>query len=82
MGSCAAPSAKGDDKFITTDYLQQCLNNNLNEATRQIASFQAQVQVQQDALLVVDRQMSYMRQQVSARMLQRYQNNYHFGGAR
>ncbi|MUS05514.1 integrase, partial [Acinetobacter baumannii] len=30
MGSCAAPSAKGDDKFITTDYLQQCpdfLNN-------------------------------------------------------
>ncbi|ECS6082840.1 hypothetical protein BTT35_24860 [Salmonella enterica subsp. enterica serovar Kentucky] len=26
MGSCAAPSAKGDDKFITTDYLQQCLN--------------------------------------------------------
>ncbi|OLU72275.1 replication initiator protein [Acinetobacter baumannii] len=27
MGSCAAPSAKGDDKFITTDYLQQCLYN-------------------------------------------------------
>nr|WP_172687670.1 hypothetical protein [Salmonella enterica] len=25
MGSCAAPSAKGDDKFITTDYLQQCV---------------------------------------------------------
>lgn len=58
------------------------ISNNLNEATRQIASFQSQVQVQQDALLVVDRQMSYMRQQVSARMLQRYQNNYHFGGAR
>lgn len=58
------------------------INNNLNEATRQIAFFQSQVQVQQDALLVVDRQMSYMRQQVSARMLQRYQNNYHFGGVR
>ncbi len=27
MGSCAAPSAKGDDKFITTDYLQQCHNS-------------------------------------------------------
>ncbi len=27
MGSCAAPSAKGDDKFITTDYLQQCRDN-------------------------------------------------------
>ncbi|HIB5394983.1 TPA: conjugal transfer protein TraH, partial [Klebsiella pneumoniae] len=25
-------------------------------------------------------QMSYMRQQVSARMMTRYQNNYHFGG--
>ncbi|MEA0213175.1 hypothetical protein SNA13_17070, partial [Escherichia coli] len=24
---CAAPSAKGDDKFITTDYLQQCPGN-------------------------------------------------------
>ncbi|PNY58197.1 FAH family protein, partial [Klebsiella pneumoniae] len=22
-----APSAKGDDKFITTDYLQQCRKN-------------------------------------------------------
>nr|WP_257792356.1 MULTISPECIES: hypothetical protein [Enterobacteriaceae]WKV18387.1 DNA replication protein [Escherichia coli]WLW34320.1 DNA replication protein [Escherichia coli]WLW34445.1 DNA replication protein [Escherichia coli] len=30
MGSCAAPSAKGDDKFITTDYLQQCRKNNKN----------------------------------------------------
>ncbi|WP_228290260.1 broad-spectrum mercury transporter MerE [Klebsiella pneumoniae] len=29
MGSCAAPSAKGDDKFITTDYLQQCLSGYL-----------------------------------------------------
>ncbi|BDE56784.1 hypothetical protein EEGS03_44620 (plasmid) [Escherichia coli] len=28
MGSCAAPSAKGDDKFITTDYLQQCQYRN------------------------------------------------------
>ncbi|RDN73013.1 hypothetical protein B8U84_19525 [Acinetobacter baumannii] len=29
MGSCAAPSAKGDDKFITTDYLQQCQKSRL-----------------------------------------------------
>lgn len=53
---------------------------NLNQATQQIAAFQARVQVQQDALLVVDRQMSYMRQQVSSRMMTRYQNNYHFSG--
>lgn len=56
------------------------ITDNMNDATRQITSFQAQVQVQQDALLVVDRQMSYMRQELSARMLSRYQNNYHFGG--
>ncbi len=31
MGSCAAPSAKGDDKFITTDYLQQCPDPVINE---------------------------------------------------
>ncbi len=33
MGSCAAPSAKGDDKFITTDYLQQCLVDNVTVET-------------------------------------------------
>ncbi|WIM84193.1 hypothetical protein QP020_10685 [Gallibacterium anatis] len=40
MGSCAAPSAKGDDKFITTDYLQQCHINDLGliDDTKQIAS--------------------------------------------
>ncbi|MDZ9997983.1 hypothetical protein SND29_00030, partial [Escherichia coli] len=34
MGSCAAPSAKGDDKFITTDYLQQCpfINGKLRDS--------------------------------------------------
>ncbi|PXH33850.1 hypothetical protein DMQ64_28155 [Klebsiella pneumoniae] len=33
MGSCAAPSAKGDDKFITTDYLQQCPVTFLRESS-------------------------------------------------
>ncbi|WP_206052578.1 hypothetical protein, partial [Escherichia coli] len=33
MGSCAAPSAKGDDKFITTDYLQQCQSANILNRT-------------------------------------------------
>ncbi|WP_212739218.1 conjugal transfer protein TraH, partial [Escherichia coli] len=67
----------------TGNYPQAVLDSvldNLNQAQQQIAIFQSQVQVQQDALLVVDRQMSYMRQQLSARMLSRYQNNYHFGG--
>ncbi|ECK5948168.1 hypothetical protein FR192_21820 [Salmonella enterica subsp. enterica] len=35
MGSCAAPSAKGDDKFITTDYLQQCLRYRHQDMPRQ-----------------------------------------------
>lgn len=34
MGSCAAPTAKGDDKFITTDYLQQCLYEDHASGTR------------------------------------------------
>ncbi len=36
MGSCAAPSAKGDDKFITTDYLQQCQNNHVRPKDRKL----------------------------------------------
>ncbi|MFW0377927.1 hypothetical protein ACN0ZT_27825, partial [Klebsiella pneumoniae] len=35
MGSCAAPSAKGDDKFITTDYLQQCPSALIGHLRRQ-----------------------------------------------
>ncbi|WII70296.1 hypothetical protein N5855_24965 (plasmid) [Escherichia coli] len=35
MGSCAAPSAKGDDKFITTDYLQQCQREAVREVARE-----------------------------------------------
>nr|QJR99909.1 DNA replication protein [Vibrio cholerae] len=38
MGSCAAPSAKGDDKFITTDYLQQCPVDNLQSLLSIIAA--------------------------------------------
>ncbi|MBQ5042829.1 peptidase, partial [Klebsiella pneumoniae] len=32
--SCAAPSAKGDDKFITTDYLQQCRARTVGNVAR------------------------------------------------
>lgn len=59
----------------TGNYPQSTMDmilENLNQASVQIAAFQQRVQVQQDALLVVDRQMSYMRQQVSARMMTRY----------
>jgi hypothetical protein len=35
MGSCTAPSAKGDDKFITTDYLQQCQVNYPDDFVKQ-----------------------------------------------
>lgn len=70
--------------IATGNYPQSTMDlilENLNQASVQIAAFQSRVQVQQDAMLVVDRQMSYMRQQVSARMMTRYQNNYHFGGS-
>jgi conjugative transfer pilus assembly protein TraH len=49
-------------------------------AHRQIAMMQSRVQVQQDAMTIVDRQMRYLRQQLSSRLLDRYQNNYRFAG--
>ncbi|VCY60847.1 hypothetical protein BANRA_05860 [Escherichia coli] len=51
--------------IATGNYPQTVLDSvleNLNQAQQQIAVFRGQVKVQQDALLVVDRQMSYMRQ--------------------
>ncbi len=44
MGSCAAPSAKGDDKFITTDYLQQCLINIRDAADTNVQTGQNNLQ--------------------------------------
>ncbi|MCN9548694.1 transcriptional regulator [Klebsiella pneumoniae] len=43
MGSCAAPSAKGDDKFITTDYLQQCQKNKYSLSDDELEHFNAAV---------------------------------------
>ena len=42
MGSCAAPSVKGDDKFITTDYLQQCPEFTWREPRRVLKSLTVQ----------------------------------------
>lgn len=56
----------------------EVLQDSLNTASQNIARMQSQVQIQQDALQVVDRQMSYMRQQVSSNLLTRYQENYRF----
>ncbi len=43
MGSCAAPSAKGDDKFITTDYLQQCPLATLERLLSLLSAFEVVV---------------------------------------
>ncbi|ENA1868850.1 conjugal transfer protein TraH, partial [Aeromonas salmonicida] len=57
------------------------LHQSLNQSSQNIAVLQSRVQINQSALMVVDRQMSYMRQQLSSRLLERYQSNYRFGGA-
>lgn len=57
------------------------LQQSLNQSSQNIAVLQSRVQINQSALMVVDRQMSYMRQQLSSRLLERYQSNYRFGGA-
>jgi conjugative transfer pilus assembly protein TraH len=56
----------------------EALQESLSLAGQSLARLQSQVQVQQDALQVVDRQMSYMRQQVSSNLLSRYLENYRF----
>ncbi|TLN49322.1 large terminase, partial [Acinetobacter baumannii] len=37
MGSCEAPSEKGEDKFITTYYLQQCQSENMLSMVSELA---------------------------------------------
>lgn len=59
--------------------VMKLLRESLVQASLNISLLQGDVQVKQDALLVIDRQMSYMRQQVSSRLLTRYQDNYRFG---
>lgn len=56
------------------------LDKSLAQATTLIAELQTRVQIKQDAVMAVERQMSYLRQQVSSRLIQRYQGNYRFTG--
>lgn len=56
------------------------LDKSLAQATTLIAGLQTRVQIKQDAVMAVERQMSYLRQQVSSRLIQRYQGNYRFTG--
>ncbi|THD53492.1 conjugal transfer protein TraH [Enterobacteriaceae bacterium ML5] len=56
------------------------LDKSLTQATTLIAELQTRVQIKQDAVMAVERQMSYLRQQVSSRLIQRYQGNYRFTG--
>lgn len=57
------------------------LRANINESSRQVEALQQEVQVKSDALAEMDRQMSYLRQQTSSQLLDRYQQNYRFGGS-
>lgn len=57
------------------------LRDNISESSRQVEALQQEVQVKSDALAEMDRQMSYLRQQTSSQLLDRYQQNYRFGGS-
>ncbi len=54
------------------------LRQNISEASRQLGGLQLKVQVKADALMELDRQMSYLRQQTSSQLQERYQQNYRF----
>ncbi|MTC74229.1 F-type conjugal transfer protein TraH [Providencia sp. wls1919] len=67
--------------LATGNYPQHVIDTlmeNLNQTSIQISILQNRVTVQQNALMQVDRQMSYMRQELSNKLLSQYQRNYHF----
>lgn len=55
------------------------LRKNVHEAATQLDALQQQVQTKADALTELDRQMRYLREQTASQLLERYQQNYHFG---
>ncbi|WP_216644034.1 DUF3363 domain-containing protein, partial [Salmonella enterica] len=57
MGSCAAPSAKGDDKFITTDYLQQCPGRDSQASVRVLSPVDLNKQIGSDGATWLDRRL-------------------------
>lgn len=61
------------------DIMQQ-LADNISLANTQLEQLQASVKTKGDALLEMERQMSYLRQQTSSQLLNRYQQNYSFAG--
>ncbi len=54
------------------------LRENVSEASRQLEDLQRQVDVKANVLMEMERQMSYLRQQTSSQLQERYQRNYHF----
>lgn len=54
------------------------LRKNVAEASRQLEDLQRQVEVKANVLMEMERQMSYLRQQTSSQIQERYQRNYHF----
>lgn len=54
------------------------LRENISEANRQLESLQQTVEVKSNVLMDLDRQMSYLRQQTSSQLQERFQQNYRF----
>ncbi|HFZ6041467.1 TPA: conjugal transfer protein TraH, partial [Escherichia coli] len=54
------------------------LRENIAEANRQLESLQQTVEVKSNVLMDLDRQMSYLRQQTSSQLQERFQQNYRF----
>lgn len=54
------------------------LRENISEASRQLESLQQTVEVKSNVLMDLDRQMTYLRQQTSGQLQERFQQNYRF----
>ncbi len=68
MGSCAAPSAKGDDKFITTDYLQQCPAERVRDQLSVMASPNGNLDEVHEGLLLQAVRASWLAKKNRARI--------------
>jgi conjugative transfer pilus assembly protein TraH len=58
------------------------INDNISIAYTRLTQLQNDIQIQQSTLQSVMSDMSYMRQQLSSRMLSTYQSNYRFEGGK
>ncbi|EHZ6521271.1 conjugal transfer protein TraH, partial [Salmonella enterica] len=66
-----------NSKNYSEDALEK-MRDNLNQASAQLQSLQSEVNVKANILMELEQRMSYLRQQVSTRLMGQYEQNLNF----